>query len=42
LSLIIPVFTYIKYALLGFSSVYVVPLLYTRLENGDMNLESIY
>jgi len=37
LSLIIPVFTYIKYILLGFSSVYVVPLIYTRLENGDEN-----
>jgi len=35
LSLIIPVFTYIKYVLLGFSSVYVVPLVFTKLENGD-------
>lgn len=33
LSLAYPVFTYIKYLLLGFSSVYVVPLIYTKLEN---------
>jgi len=32
LSLINPVFTYIKYVLLGFSSVYVVPLAFTKLE----------
>jgi hypothetical protein len=35
LSLIYPVFTYIKYILLGFSSVYVVPLVFTKLENLD-------
>jgi hypothetical protein len=35
LSLIYPVFTYIKYILLGFSSVYVVPLVFTKLENCD-------
>jgi hypothetical protein len=35
LSLIYPVFTYIKYILLGFSSVYVVPLVFTKLENYD-------
>jgi hypothetical protein len=32
LSLINSVFTYIKYVLLGFSSVYVVPLVFTKLE----------
>ncbi|MFA4955555.1 MAG: phosphatase PAP2 family protein [Candidatus Methanoperedens sp.] len=42
LSLIYPVFTYIMYVLLGFSSVYVVPLVFTKLENSDINLESIY
>lgn len=41
LSLRYPVFTYIKYVLLGFSSVYVVPLVFTKLENSDINLESI-
>lgn len=35
LSLIIPVFTYIKYILLGFSSVFVIPLVFTKLENCD-------
>jgi hypothetical protein len=35
LSLTYPVFTYIKYILLGFSSVYVVPLVFTKLENCD-------
>jgi uncharacterized membrane protein YuzA (DUF378 family) len=35
LSLTFPVFTYIKYILLGFSSVYVVPLVFTKLENCD-------
>ncbi|MCZ7401037.1 MAG: phosphatase PAP2 family protein [Candidatus Methanoperedens sp.] len=33
LSLIYPVVTYIMYLLLGFSSVYVVPLVFTKLEN---------
>jgi len=33
ISIAYPVFTYIKYALLGFSSVYVVPLVFTKLEN---------
>ncbi len=37
LSLAYPVFTYIKYVLLGFSSVYVVPLVFTKLENCDEN-----
>jgi hypothetical protein len=32
LSLAYPVFTYIKYILLGFSSVYVVPFVFTKLE----------
>jgi len=32
LSMAFPVFTYIKYILLGFSSVYVVPLVFTKLE----------
>jgi hypothetical protein len=35
LSLAYPVFTYVKYVLLGFSSVYVVPLVFTKLENCD-------
>ena len=35
LSMTYPVFTYIKYVLLGFSSVYVVPLVFTKLENDD-------
>ena len=35
LSLKYPVFTYIKYVLLGFSLVYVVPLVFTKLENYD-------
>jgi len=35
LSLIYPVFTYIMYLLLGFSSVFVVPLVFTKLENGN-------
>ncbi len=35
LSITYPVFTYIKYVLLGFSSVYVVPLVFTKLENND-------
>jgi hypothetical protein len=30
-----PVFTYIKYVLLGFSSVFVVPLVFTKLETDD-------
>jgi len=38
LSLLYPVFTYIKYVLLGFSSVYVVPFVFTKLENCDINL----
>jgi peptidoglycan biosynthesis protein MviN/MurJ (putative lipid II flippase) len=35
LSLTYPVFTYIKYILLGFSSVFIVPLVFTKLENCD-------
>jgi len=35
LSMTYPVFTYIKYVLLGFSSVFVVPLVFTKLENDD-------
>lgn len=35
LSLTYPVFTYLKYVLLGFSSVYVVPLVFTKFENNE-------
>jgi membrane-associated phospholipid phosphatase/uncharacterized membrane protein YuzA (DUF378 family) len=35
LSLMYPIFTYIMYVLLGFSSVYVVPLVFTKLEDCD-------
>ena len=35
LSLKYPIFIYIKYVLLGFSLVYVVPLVFTKLENYD-------
>jgi membrane-associated phospholipid phosphatase len=35
LSMIYPVFIYIKYILLGFSSVFVVPLVFAKLENCD-------
>jgi sphingosine-1-phosphate phosphatase 2 len=38
LSLIFPVFTYIKYILLGFSSVFVVPLIFTNLEKTDCSI----
>jgi hypothetical protein len=36
-SMIFPVFTYIKYLLLGFSSVFVVPLVFKTMENGVEN-----
>jgi len=41
LSLTYPVFTYIKYILLGFSSVFIVPLVFTKLENDDEHRQNL-
>ncbi len=37
LSLINPVFAYLKYGALGFSSIYIVPLIFTKMEDRDTN-----
>jgi len=41
LSLTYPVFTYIKYILLGFSSVFIVPLVFKKLENDDEHRQNL-